>query len=317
MVKTIVDPVPIPPPIPGAPHAKWKFDVQTSNCPISNRQFPGLTAATFSADGNSLVAFGADAIVRYDGNHWKTPHRTPELANMRGVRHAIPFGPNRYLLLGCDGRLYFLDEHVRVQLWPGQPAEYSLYGMAAYGDKGDRAYLVGGSNPHDRGFIAKVNERKLAMLAHDLETQSLHAVAPLADGSVIVAGARGHVARLRGGAVVEVAQPCAADLHAIVGGKDEAFIVGNGAWAFRVTMAPLSCIIERVETTSNFTVATADEDGNAWAGTDKGLLLRRDVQEWKRMEGHGKTRVLAIHATRNRVQGLLAEGLLVQLVPNL
>lgn len=319
-VKTIAEPVPVPPPVPGAPHAKWKFALQYANCPISNARQPTLTAATFSADGNFLIAFGADAVARHDGRHWKTPYLTPELRQMRGVRQAIPFGPNRYLLLGGDGRLYFLDDQGRVQLWPGQPAEFSLYGMAPYGDKGDRAYLVGASNPQNRGMLAKVVDRKLSLIAHELETAALHAVAPLPDGSVLATGQRGSVVRLRGGAVVEVTQACAADLHAVVpikdGAKDEAVVLGNGAWALRVTMAPLSCVIERVETTANFTVATADENGNAWAGTDRGLVLRRSDQLWQRFETGSLARVLGMHATRNRTRALLADGLFVELVPN-
>ena len=310
------EPVPIPPPVRGAPHARWRFDFQTTNCPISNSQFPDLTAATFSADGDSFIVFGKNKVARFEGRHWKTPYLTPELQAMHGVRQAVPFGANRYLVLGEDGRIYFLDEEGRLLLWPGQPSDFALHGIAPYGDKGDRAYLLGGSTTDHRGMIAKVHGRKLSMVAHDLETATLHAAALLPDGSIVAAGASGHIARLRGGVVVEVAKPCPVNLQAVAHAKGEVLVVGYGAYAFRVKTAPLECTIERVETTANLMVMAVDEDGNAWAGSGRGVLLRRDAQHWRRMQTGSRSRVLALHATRNRVRAILADGTFAQLILN-
>src|SRR5262249_17442814 len=96
----------------------------------------------------------------------------------------------------------------------------------------------------------------------------------------------------------------------VVGGA--VVVVGAGAWAFRVTTNPLTATLEPVDTLSALTcISVAGQ--HAWAGSDKGRILRREDHHWRRMNSSfgGDPAVLAVHASADRMSAVLADGRIV------
>ncbi len=227
-----------------------------------------------------------------------------------GVRAIVPIAEGACLAIGSNGGLFRLGASGGFHPWGPNVSRYAFYGIVP---NGESITLVGGSTDWGRGMIARLVGESLTIVAEELGVRTLYAAAHLDDGSTIAVGAAGGIARLRGGAVVESMNPCQLDL--LVTGKAGAdlLVAGAGAWAFRVTSAPLTATVEPVETQSDLRCLAVDETGNAWLGTSTGRILRRREKHWRRYSPsyRGEPAVLAIHASSHRVRAVLADGSIV------
>jgi hypothetical protein len=162
-------------------------------------------------------------------------------------------------------------------------------------------------------MIARIDGERITLVAEDLEVKTLYNAALMQDGTLIAVGARGSVARLRGGALIESAHPCESDLHLVGMTEGDIVVAGAGAWAFRIKTAPLSAELEPVDTTSNLTCMSIDEDGRAWVGGERGRIMRRREKHWRRMNKpfSGDPTVLAIQAKPHAMRAVLSDGTIV------
>ncbi|MFO0742882.1 MAG: serine/threonine-protein kinase [Labilithrix sp.] len=286
--------------LPPPPPIDWRIEAHPKRAPIMN-----LTAAAFRED--EVVVANAEAVGRLRAGRWSIdPIRDLGRA---AVRRLVAVGERDYLAISSDRRLLRLHESGAFEPWGAPLARYAFYGIAPIEGK-DSAYIVGGSTDWGRGIVARIDGERITIVAEDLEVKTLYAAAIMGDGSLIAVGARGSVARLRGGALIESAHPCESDLHVIGATEGDIVVAGAGAWAFRLTTAPLSAELEPVDTTSNLTCMAVDSIGNAWIGGERGRLMRRREKHWRRMNKPfpGDPAVLAIQAKPDQVRAVLSDG---------
>jgi hypothetical protein len=280
----------------------WKLELSPARCPIAP-----LAAAALSTDGREIVAIGGEAVARYRNGQW-TIDPAPDTA--AGVRSLVALGEDSYLATTTSGALLKLGRTGGLQRWGPKLDRFAFLGGLV---EGNVITLVGGTTDTRRhGVVARLVGESVTIVTDDLD-RTLLGAAHLHDGSLLGVGEGGSIVRLRGGKVVESTRPCDLDLLAVRVSGAEALVVGSGAWAFRVTTSPLTVHLEAVDTLSTLSCLAIDETGGAWAGSQKGRLLRRHDGHWRRMnrDVSGDPAVLAIYASTTRVRAILADGRVV------
>lgn len=303
VVPHVQHPKPMRANLPPPPPIDWRIGAHPKRAPIVN-----LTAAAFRDD--EVVIANAEAVGRLRGGRWSID---PARDTAGGVRKLVPIGERDYLAISSDRRLLRLHDSGSFVPWGASLARFAFYGIVPAGEKKDSAFIVGGSTDWGRGMIARIDGERITIVAEDLEVKTLFNAAVMDDGTLIAVGARGSVARLRGGALIESAHPCESDLHVVAATQGDIVVAGAGAWAFRIKTAPLSAELEPVDTTSSLTCMTVDSAGNAWIGGERGRLLRRREKHWRRMNKPfpGDPTVLAIQARPDAMRAVLADGTIV------
>jgi serine/threonine protein kinase len=287
--------------LPPPPPIDWRIGAHPKRAPIVN-----LTAAAFRED--EVVIANTEAVGRLRGGRWSIdPIRLPG-----GVRKIVPIGERDYLAISSDRRLMRLHESGGFVPWGAPLAHFAFYGLVPVAGR-DSAFIVGGSTDWGRGMVARIDGERITLVAEDLEVKTLYNAALMDDGTLIAVGARGSVARLRGGALIESAHPCESDLHLVGTTEGDIVVAGAGAWAFRIKTAPLSAELEPVDTTSNLTCMAIDQDGRAWVGGERGRIMRRREKHWRRMNKPfaGDPTVLAIQAKPHAMRAVLSDGTIV------
>ena len=181
-------------------------------------------------------------------------------------------------------------------------------------NNGDGALLAGGTSDGRAGVVARIVGESITILADRLDVPPIRAIAPRGDGTFVGACEHGTIIHLRGDTILERKRVCEANLLAVdvIDASAEIFVVGQGAWAFRCALDPLRAEPEPVDTTSSLG-CLAHDGVVAWAGSERGRILRRHQGHWRRMNdaGLGEAAVLAIAASPDGVRALLADGQLV------
>jgi serine/threonine protein kinase len=295
--------VPAVPPPPGPPPIDWRLEAQPRmRCPLV-----GLTAAGMR--GEEMIAVSADSFGRFSNGTWvMSPQRTMS----GGARKLASVGTSTWLAISTDRRLFKLVGDEFVPWGPNLP-RFAIYGLTPLPDKRDGAILVGGSTDAGRAIIAKLDGERISIIADDIGTNTLMSAALMPDGSMLAVGVGGAIVRLRGGAVIEVIHPCPNELFVVGMTKHGILVAGSGAWVFNVRPAPLEAIVEKIDTTSALTTLAIDPDGNAWLGADRGRILRRRDQHWRRMNAElpGSPNVLAMQALPTQMRAIFADGTVV------
>lgn len=276
----------------------WRFVSAPARCPLGY-----VMTACFRE--SELAAVGSSAVARYRAGHWTVdPVRDVAIAAL------FPFGETGFLGTTTHGGLVRLEGPGGFRPW-GPALDRFVFRAAAPAPGGDGVLLAGGTADGRAGVLARLHGESLTLLADHLEVPPIRALASLGPDTYLAACDRGTIALLRDGAVTERIQPCQANLLAAQA-KGEPLVVGQGAWAFRVHLGPLRATTEAVDTTSSFGCLAHDGTA-AWAGSDRGRILRRHEGHWRRMNDSliAEAPVVALSAGEARVRALLADGQLI------
>lgn len=278
----------------------WRLDLAPARCPLTV-----LEAAAFGPDGQEIVAVSRDALARFRAGQWAIEPSTsaPRVLSLTSIGHL------NYLATTASGELLRLGESGSFVPWGVALDRYSFH--AAIPD-GDGFLLIGGTQDGQHGAIARLVGQSVTFIAAALPSQPLRSAIRLPDGTFVAVTDGGTVLRVRESSIVESIQPCSVALLAIRIVGDDIVVVGTGAWAFRVTTAPLRAQLESVETTSSLMSLTSDGT-HAWTGSSKGRILRRVEGQWHRMNRAiaGDPAVLALDASPIRMRALMADGQLI------
>ena len=274
----------------------WRFVSAPARCPLGN-----VHSASFRE--NELVAVCGSAVARYRAGRW-TIDPVRDLA----IAALFPFGDEGFLGTTTRGGLVRLEGAGGFRPW-GPALDRFVFRASAPG--ADGLLLAGGTADGRSGVLARLRGESLTILADRLDVPPIRALARLAPDTYLAACDRGTIAVLRDGAVTERIQPCQANLLAAQA-VGEPLVVGQGAWAFRVHLGPLRTTTEAVDTTSSFG-CLAHDGAAAWAGSDRGRILRRHDGHWRRMNDSliAEAAVIALAVGEGRVRALLADGQLI------
>jgi hypothetical protein len=302
MRKSIEPPAPAPGRRVEAGSHDWTLSIAESACPIG-----ALACAAFSENGEEIVVLGQDALARCRGGRWTAlPMRIAPVT----VLALVPWA-GAYLALTSAGPLLRLGPSGGFTPWGVTLDRYVFHGATPLPGV-ESLMLVGATRDRSRGVVAKLDGESLTVISDTLEVKPLRAVTHLPGGGLLAATEDGSIVVLRGDKIAEGVRPANVTLLAARVVGDEIVVVGAGAWAFRVTTAPLTAALEPVDTLSALTcLAVAGE--HAWAGTDKGRILRRQDHHWRRMNPsfEGDPAVLGVHAEADRMSAVLADGRVV------
>jgi hypothetical protein len=280
---------------------EWHLGLSESRCPLGS-----LSVAALSLDGREIVAIGSEAVARYRRGQWMID---PARDTAGRVVSLVPMSHGGYLALTSSGPLLRLEDSGGLAPWGVGLERFTFHGAV----EDDRGFtLVGGTSDRKRGVVARLVGETITIVSDGIGTKPLRSATYLADQSLLAVTEDGSILRLEGASVVESIRPCDAALLVTRTIGDEIVAVGVGAWAFRVTLAPLAAYLEAVDTLSALSCVAVDEV-YAWAGTTKGRILRRSDRHWRRMNRsfEGDPAVLAIFASPSRVRAVLATGQVV------
>jgi hypothetical protein len=283
----------------------WNLVIGEPVCPIG-----GLTRAAFGADG-SIAVVALDAVARFRDGQWTVdpariaPAKVLDLVPMDdGFLALTSSGP--LLRLGKTGGFspwgVALDKYVFHAAVPPVGASASAEGFTLLGTTRDRK----------RGVVARLLGESLTVLSDALDIAPLRTATRLPDGALLAGTEDGTIVVLKQARLAEGVRPAKVTFLASAVVGHEAVVVGAGAWAFRVSTAPLTATLEPVDTLSAFTCVAVVGD-QAWAGTDRGRILLRRERHWRRMSPsfEDDPAVLAIQATPDRMRAVLADGRIV------
>lgn len=280
----------------------WRFEVAETRCPL-----PLLVAAAFSRDGREVVAVSHDAVARYRRGHWTID---PARDTAPKVVALASMSDGGFLATTSSGPLLRLSSTGGFSAWGVGLGRYAFSVAVADGEH----FVLAGhtTDAEPRGVIARLVGESMTILADDLALRPIRGATVLPDGTLLVVTEGGMIARLRGGEVLESIHPCEVDLFATCVAGGDVLVVGAGAWAFRVTVAPLMTHLESVETLSSLTCLTTDGT-HAWVGSSKGRILRRHDQHWRRMSQafDDDPPILALAASATRVRVVTGDGRIV------
>jgi hypothetical protein len=292
----------IEPPMPNARHVEigapsFELHVTEPHCPLGS-----LSRAAFSADGAELVAVGQDAVARHRAGRWTVD---PARIAPAEILSLVPM-QDGFLALTSSGPLLRLGPSGGFSPWGVALDQYVFRGAVP---DGQGFTLVGGTRDKTHGVLARLVGESLTILNDALDVRPLRAATYLSDGALLAAAEDGTIVVLRQSAITESLRPANVTLLAARVVGSDTVVVGAGAWAFRITTKPLTADLEAVDTQSALTCLAFDGT-HAWAGSDKGRILRRTDRHWKRMNRSfdGDPEVLALHASKERVTAVLASG---------
>ena len=281
----------------------WKLVLGESTCPIG-----GLTCAAFDGGGSELVVVAPDAVARFRAGHWTVD---PARIAPATVLALVPMGDG-YLALTSNGPLLRLGQTGGFSPWGVALDKYVFHAAVPPGPRDEGFPLVGTTRDRKRGVVARLVGESLTVLSDALEVAPLRAATQLPDGALLAATEDGTIVVVRQARIAEGIRPAKTTFLATAVVGDEVVVVGAGAWAFRVTTAPLTATLEPVDTLSALSCIAVVGD-QAWAGTDRGRILLRREHHWRRMSPsfENDPAVLAIHATPDRMRAVLADGRIV------
>jgi serine/threonine-protein kinase len=266
-------------------------------------------AVALSRGGATAFGVGIGGLARWNGATW-TSLPVPSSVNLRVVQAIAPASGDEVLLSGEDALAVHVSPSGAVRKWRFDDPSLSF--AAAFID--GRGALVAGSRGgvHPGGVVAELSD---PIAVHDSPgVPRLRAVTRMASGALMACGDAGVVATFALGASAQCRSVCTAPLNAIAPLSDGSAVVAGGAGFVFQVWPDGRHKLEAIQTTRDMLALAVDERGTAWTGGVATRLLRRTSAGWTR-EGadiaHSGT-ILALAASSGRLVFACDDGLVVE-----
>jgi serine/threonine-protein kinase len=306
-------PVPVPPPVPvivGAPIRiiasrahdtvePWTFDEEPRRLGRLSAALVPIHSADISADGARIVAFGPRGAAFFD-REWHEL-TLPSWVVPRDVRCVKMLHDGTFAVAGLTSLAARLSITRPLHRWNPVPGA-ELFGIAALPDA--ELVFVGHRGGHGielrtAGMASALRDRNGALVGADIGM----------GGRVIACGV-GTIAILSN-ETEELNCPPLVRFHLVAGFDDGAFVAGDHGQLL-VVRNGTEPARERTETAATITALTVGSDGQAWAGTDLGKLLRRETGRMWPEVARLDDSVVAVRASAGQVVAIGAHGVIVR-----
>ncbi|MFO0678974.1 MAG: serine/threonine-protein kinase [Polyangiaceae bacterium] len=293
------------------PSQVWSFQVSAAHAPPES-----LRAAFFDPSGQRALATSVGGLLHWEEGRWRVIP-WPRRIDGRSVRGIAPLPGGDLLVFG--ERAMVLRWSPSGDLAPlGTPDRAVTFTAATA--LANRVTLVGyrgvsgaSGSPDAVGVLLEI-ANDVPRYMFDLPgTTRLRAVSHLADGTAVVVGDWGALARVKDGHVYSTSSVCGGHLNASATlAGDVVVVVGAGGHA--LTLPSIGTpVLEAVETTKDLRCLALTPSGVAFAGGRESRIVTRRGGRWVRLpfQMDVDRAVIALHAEEVVLRALCDDGTVV------